>query len=163
VTVVTDDEANDRLQAVIEKGTESGVRLKRNGGLYLVYRSVKDRLSADSHVRNPHKRPHGDGPIAPVTCGLKRSSSITVEARIASNGDRSVPFYQWEAEEMTRSLEPAMKSHAEKKGWGFQRGRSGKTQVNLKLQWVLPASTSPGEIAEAHRELDRIMVSCGWA
>jgi hypothetical protein len=162
VSVVTDDEAAGRLQSVIDEGADFGVNLKRSGGLYLVYRSVRDRLSADNHSRNPYKRPQGDGPIAPVTCGLKSSSSITVEARIASNGGRCIPFYQWEADEMVRSLEPAMQAHAQKKGWFYQRGKGGKTQVNLKLQWVLPSTASPTDIAQAHRDLDKIMRACGW-
>lgn len=161
-SAVTDEEATVRLAEVIDEAQRAGLNLKQRGGLYLVYGSKGDRISGSYHEDNPHQRPRGDGPISPVTCGLKRSNSITVEARIASCGDRNIPFYEQEVDEMVNRLEPLMTQAATQNGWGYRRDGSGRTKVRLKLQWTLPPTASPFDVVQAHRQLDFLMWAAGW-
>jgi len=86
-----------------------------------------------------------DGPIVQVRCttGTKETTA-------------------WHSQEfalLDSHVEPAMKSVAATSGWEY-RNDSGK--ANRFLSWVLPFSATPQQIAQAHRDLDRLLHSLGW-
>jgi hypothetical protein len=154
------------ISGVIEDHARHGLASVRGSGDYVVLRQYKPksqhrskaRLSRASHTLNNCKPPTEERMTCPLVFLSTRDGPI-VQVRCTTGTKGTTAWHSQEFALLDSHVESAMKSVAEISGWEY-RNDSGK--ANRFLSWVLPFSATPQQIAQAHRDLDRLLHSRGW-